>query len=74
MWYHALPWARVSALQCGRPPEGQCRRGAESGPPAQGGLRYCCRNLSLAFPQDWEARLTDFHGRIEEQFFFNLIF
>ena len=36
-------------------------------------LLYCCRNLSLAFPHDSEARQIDFHGRIKEQFFFSCL-
>lgn len=70
MWFHSLPWARVRAPQGGPPPKVSAGEGRRQASPAQWRLRYCCGNLSLAFPRDLEARQTDFQGRVEEQFFF----
>lgn len=69
MWFHFPSWVRFSTQKCGPPPKGQCRRGGrrQTSRPSVS-LLYCCRNLSLAFPHDLEARQIDFQGRIKEQF------
>lgn len=69
MWFHFPSWAEV-AQKCG-PSEGSVQRGAEGRPWGQSESPLLLYNLSLAFPQDVEARLTDFHGRIKEHFFSN---
>lgn len=69
MWFHFLSWAEV-AQKCG-PSEGSVQRGRRQALGSESPLLLY--NLSLAFPQDVEARLTDFHGRIKEHFFSNQI-